>query len=251
MWDLPQPGIKSMSSALAGRFFTTKPPGKPCPWCFATRMKSIILKCVCVCVCVYVWVGHHSALETMALEREEEEAGLDKGRSRVTLQTQQRALTNPTSRFRSEMVLQRSPKSEWGGGILYPFVDQLLYVAYFWKEIGSARQFLPWEAVLKEGWQLRAVFWSHFQCQGQGLHSRRRLRGRVAAPTQGTVWDRGFIYIYIYLFGLVGSQLWQGRSALQLMDSPVMVGSAVAVCGLSCSLDHQGSHETGSFYTQK
>ena len=61
---------------------------------------------------MYVWVGHHSALETMALEREEEEAGLDKGRSRVTLQTQQRALTNPTSRFRSEMVLQRSPKSE-------------------------------------------------------------------------------------------------------------------------------------------
>ena len=37
--------------------------------------------CVCVCVCVYVWVEHHSALETISLEREEEEAGLDKGRS--------------------------------------------------------------------------------------------------------------------------------------------------------------------------
>ena len=27
--DLPDPGIKSMSPALAGRFFTTEPPGKP------------------------------------------------------------------------------------------------------------------------------------------------------------------------------------------------------------------------------
>ena len=29
MWDLPQPGIKLMSPALAGGFFTTEPPGKP------------------------------------------------------------------------------------------------------------------------------------------------------------------------------------------------------------------------------
>jgi len=29
MWDLPGPGIKPMSPALAGRFFTTEPPGKP------------------------------------------------------------------------------------------------------------------------------------------------------------------------------------------------------------------------------
>ena len=29
MWDLPRPGIKPMSPAFAGRFFTTKPPGKP------------------------------------------------------------------------------------------------------------------------------------------------------------------------------------------------------------------------------
>ena len=27
--DLPGPGIKPVSPALAGRFFTTKPPGKP------------------------------------------------------------------------------------------------------------------------------------------------------------------------------------------------------------------------------
>ena len=29
MWDLPRPGIKPMSPALAGGFFTTEPPGKP------------------------------------------------------------------------------------------------------------------------------------------------------------------------------------------------------------------------------
>ena len=28
MWDLPEPGIKSMSSAFQGRFLTTGPPGK-------------------------------------------------------------------------------------------------------------------------------------------------------------------------------------------------------------------------------
>ena len=29
LWDLPGSGIESVSLALAGRFFTTKPPGKP------------------------------------------------------------------------------------------------------------------------------------------------------------------------------------------------------------------------------
>ena len=29
MWDLPRPGLESMSPALAGRFSTTAPPGKP------------------------------------------------------------------------------------------------------------------------------------------------------------------------------------------------------------------------------
>ena len=38
--DLPNPGIKPVSSALAGGFFTTEPPGK--------------LKCVCVCVCICI-----------------------------------------------------------------------------------------------------------------------------------------------------------------------------------------------------
>ena len=29
MWDLPRPGLEPVSSALAGRFSTTAPPGKP------------------------------------------------------------------------------------------------------------------------------------------------------------------------------------------------------------------------------
>ena len=30
MWELPRPGIEPMSPALAGWFFITEPPGKPC-----------------------------------------------------------------------------------------------------------------------------------------------------------------------------------------------------------------------------
>ena len=29
LWDLPRPGVEPGSPALAGRFFTTDPPGKP------------------------------------------------------------------------------------------------------------------------------------------------------------------------------------------------------------------------------
>ena len=34
MWDLPGPGTKPVSPALAGRFFTTEPPGQPHIVCF-------------------------------------------------------------------------------------------------------------------------------------------------------------------------------------------------------------------------
>ena len=48
MWDLPRPGLEPVSPALAGRFSTTVPPGKPHspllnylwgldPRCFATN----------------------------------------------------------------------------------------------------------------------------------------------------------------------------------------------------------------------
>ena len=43
VWDPPRPGIKLMIPALAGGFFTTEPPGKPCRPYFISFMS---------------WVGH-------------------------------------------------------------------------------------------------------------------------------------------------------------------------------------------------
>ena len=37
MWDLPRPGLKPVSPALAGRFSTTAPPGKPSVAIFIQR----------------------------------------------------------------------------------------------------------------------------------------------------------------------------------------------------------------------
>ena len=34
MWDLPGPGLETVSPALAGGFLTTVPPGKPKNMCF-------------------------------------------------------------------------------------------------------------------------------------------------------------------------------------------------------------------------
>ena len=34
MWDPPRPGLEPVSPALAGRFSTTAPPGKPLTWDF-------------------------------------------------------------------------------------------------------------------------------------------------------------------------------------------------------------------------
>ena len=36
MWDLPRPGLEPVSHALAGRFSTTTPPGKPCSLVYGT-----------------------------------------------------------------------------------------------------------------------------------------------------------------------------------------------------------------------
>ena len=40
MWDLPRPGLEPVSPALAGRFSTTAPPGKPKIFPFASEMYS-------------------------------------------------------------------------------------------------------------------------------------------------------------------------------------------------------------------
>ena len=45
MWDLPGPGIKPMSPALAGGFFTTEPPRKP-------EVSHFHMKCELIVFCV-------------------------------------------------------------------------------------------------------------------------------------------------------------------------------------------------------
>ena len=44
MWDLPRPGLEPVSPALAGRFSTTAPPGKPPPAFFDVIARSQFLK---------------------------------------------------------------------------------------------------------------------------------------------------------------------------------------------------------------
>ena len=46
MWDLPRPGLEPVFPALAGRFSTTVPPGKPC-CCFFTS-----------CLCLEITLFH-------------------------------------------------------------------------------------------------------------------------------------------------------------------------------------------------
>ena len=41
MWDLPRPGLEPVSPALAGRFSTTAPPGKPRCWSFFNQMTNL------------------------------------------------------------------------------------------------------------------------------------------------------------------------------------------------------------------
>ena len=57
IWDLPGSGIEPVSPALAGRFFTTKPPGKPC-LCFILLKKKI-----------FFWLPGSSLLCTGYLQR--------------------------------------------------------------------------------------------------------------------------------------------------------------------------------------
>ena len=43
MWDLPRPGLEPVSPALAGRFSTTVPPGKPLGCVFVKRSSHRLL----------------------------------------------------------------------------------------------------------------------------------------------------------------------------------------------------------------
>ena len=52
MWDLPRPGLEPVSPALAGRFSTTAPPGKPGRWILnhcATREVPPVPYCLDSC----------------------------------------------------------------------------------------------------------------------------------------------------------------------------------------------------------
>ena len=44
MWDLPRPGLEPVSPALAGRFSTTAPPGKPWDRLFYSRIQVNLVK---------------------------------------------------------------------------------------------------------------------------------------------------------------------------------------------------------------
>ena len=45
-WDLPGPGIGSVPPALAGRFFTTEPPGNPLPYFVFSRSDVGLRICI-------------------------------------------------------------------------------------------------------------------------------------------------------------------------------------------------------------
>ena len=56
MWDSPRPGLEPVSPALAGRFSTTVPPGKPSASILApfrsahlTAARILFPKCKCIC----------------------------------------------------------------------------------------------------------------------------------------------------------------------------------------------------------
>ena len=61
MWDLPRPGLEPVSPALAGRFSTTTPPGKPCFLFFYKFIYFILFILflaalgLCFCMRAFLW----------------------------------------------------------------------------------------------------------------------------------------------------------------------------------------------------
>ena len=53
MWDLPRPGLEPVSPALAGRFSTTAPPGKPFSCDLMTNFSVVFGLLFLLCVCIY------------------------------------------------------------------------------------------------------------------------------------------------------------------------------------------------------
>ena len=48
MWDLPRPGLEPVSPALAGRFSTTAPPGKPYQLSFDQHLSGVVIITGCL-----------------------------------------------------------------------------------------------------------------------------------------------------------------------------------------------------------
>ena len=60
--DLPDPGIETTFSALAGRFFTTEPPGKCIPW-LASVSICVLSVDFRALICTRRWASYCSSLE--------------------------------------------------------------------------------------------------------------------------------------------------------------------------------------------
>ena len=58
MWDLPRPGLEPVSPALAGRFSTTAPPGKPLPLELLIDLKDATLLHLFIFIYLYFWPRH-------------------------------------------------------------------------------------------------------------------------------------------------------------------------------------------------
>ena len=84
MWDLPRPGLEPLSPALAGRFSTTAPLGKPLPRILNAQLRvmntSVVsylfaLKACLQALCMYIsWTLHNSKIKLVLRRRE---AGLN------------------------------------------------------------------------------------------------------------------------------------------------------------------------------
>ena len=62
MWDPPRSGLEPVSPALAGRFSTTAPPGKPPKRCFLSKSSEVIRGFVPQLSSVSVFLGSFSLL---------------------------------------------------------------------------------------------------------------------------------------------------------------------------------------------
>ena len=65
MQDLPRPGIKSVSPALAGEFFTTEPPQKPGQFLLYSKVNQLYAYICPLCFGFPSHLGHHRALSLL------------------------------------------------------------------------------------------------------------------------------------------------------------------------------------------